>query len=269
VAKNRPTPAKKPKTRDDWGVVLAGPNPGVVDAYFMGSVSALLIHDANRRQAVTRWGGCIWLESSPRIYAARCEIVSKFLEDTGGWPKPPEWLLFIDADMTFDDTAVDQMLETVEKNPEIKILGGLCFAGGRGKQAFPTIYTVRNPEEFDPSKPLLLDKHMEYPKDKLIKVNATGGAFIMIHREVLEAMRDANPDDPFPWFREYVQAGVPFGEDIYFGLRAGSLGFSTWVNTAIKVGHRKTYTLDEKYYEDRFDDYVEAMNEGRPGRETL
>lgn len=255
-------PAKRRVQPKGPGVVLAGPNPGTVDGNFFGSVTELLLHDANHREAVTRYGGCIWLESSPRIFAARCEIVTRFLEDTAHWEIPPEWLLFIDADMTFESTAVDQLLETVEAHPEkdIKILGGLCFAGGRGNKAFPTLYTVQNPEEFSPDKPLLMQRHMDYPEDELVKVNATGGAFIMIHREVLEEMaRKAPPSEPYPWFKEYIQAGVPYGEDIFFGLRAGSLGFSTWVHTGVRVGHMKKYCLDEALFQANKGQYVEAL----------
>ena len=263
-------PAKRKVQAKGPGVVLAGPNPGTVDASFFGSVTALLLHDANHREAVTKFGGCIWLESSPRIFAARCDIVGRFLEDTGHWEIPPEWLFFIDADMTFEPTALDEMLEVIEaggpNGEEIKILGGLCFAGGRGKRAYPTLFTVANPEEFDPNKPLLLDKHLSYPgleneeEAGLVKVNATGGSFLMIHRDVLEAMLEAAPEnEPYPWFKEYIQAGVPFGEDIFFGLRAGSLGFSTWIHTGIRTGHRKTYTLDEDHYRKNHDAYVKAM----------
>jgi GT2 family glycosyltransferase len=256
-------PAKKTKPA---GVVLAGPNPGVVDGNFFGSVSALLLHDANNRQAVTRYGGCIWLESSPRIHAARCEIVAGFLEDTSQWPEPPEWLLFIDADMKFGPTVVDQMLETVENNKDkdIKILGGLCFAGGRGPRAFPTLYTVQGDGgEHDPTKPLNLVRHFEYPQDELVKVNATGGAFLMIHRDVLIDMLEKTSDEePYPWFKEYIQAGQAYGEDVFFGLRAGSLGWSTWVHTGIRIGHMKRYDLNEEVYLENQEDFIKATLEG-------
>ena len=250
-SKRKPAAKAKPQ-----GVVIAGPNPGVVDGHFFASVSGLLIHDAANRQAITRLGGAMWLESSPRIYAARCDLVRTFLDETENWPEPPQWLLFIDADMTFEPTVVDQMLDTIErhKDKDIKILGGLCFAGGRGQGAYPTLVVVDDAANWDPSQPMSLGRAYDYPKDTLVKVNATGGAFLMIHRDVLEAMEkkfdtfQGHPN-PYPWFREYEQNGQQFGEDIFFGVAAGSIGYSTWVDTAVKIGHRKTYTLDEQSYE--------------------
>jgi hypothetical protein len=252
MPKRQPAPAKKPLA----GVVLAGPNPGTVNGHFFGCVSALLMHDANSRQAVTKYGGCMWLESSPRIAAARCDIVRDFLEITSQYKRPPEWLLFIDSDMTFDMDVVDRMLETVENNPDkdIKILGGLCFAGGRGNKAFPTLYKVENAEGWTPDQPMDIVRVEEYPPDALVKVNATGGAFLMIHRQVLIDMQERSKvyqgyPNNYPWFREYEQAGQPFGEDVFFGLAAGAAGYSTWVHTGIKIGHMKSYELNHEVYQ--------------------
>jgi len=253
------------RTRKTDGVMLAGPNPGTVDGHFMASLSELMIHDANSNMAVTKWGGAIWLESSPRIFAARCDLVQLYLDKTADWPAPPEWLLFIDADMSFDADSVDRMLQTVKDNPDknIKILGGLCFAGGRGKQAFPTLYTVENAKDWTPDSEMKLARHLDYDEG-LYKVNATGGAFIMIHREVFLAMQEKHGTikgvhNPYPWFREYEQAGQFYGEDIYFGLVAGSMGYPTWVDTRIKVGHMKKYCLNEAYFREREDRFRKAL----------
>lgn len=247
------------------GVVLAGPNPGTVDATFFGSVTACLLHDANNHKHITERGGCIWLESSPRIFSARCQIVEGFLDLANTWDYPPEWLLWVDSDMTFEADVVDRMVDTVTQNPEIKILGGLCFAGGRGgrKRAFPTLYTVDDAENFDPEQPLKLSRSYNYYTDSLVKVNATGGAFIMVHREVYEtmaekyAMRGGYPN-PYIWYREYEQAGKAYGEDIFFCLAAGSCGYPTWVHTGIKIGHMKRFNLDEEEYSNNLDLYVKG-----------
>jgi len=248
MGKRKPA-AREPESAN--GVVIAGPNPGTVNARFMSSITGLLLHDANNNQYITKHGGTIWLESSPRIFQARCDIVKVFLEK---YPDA-DWLLFIDSDMKFESDVVDKAIGIVSRSKEdIKILGGLCFGGGRSKAVWPTLFTIANAKDFDVSKPIEIERHYAYEENALLKVNATGAAFLMIHRHVLEcieekhSMRNGYPN-PYIWFREYEQAGVAFGEDIFFCLLAGSLGFGTYVHTGLKIGHIKTHEINEEYYQ--------------------
>jgi GT2 family glycosyltransferase len=74
------------------------------------------------------------------------------------------------------------------------------------------------------------------------QVAATGAAFLLIQREVLQGVGIHYPH-VFPWFAEAVRQGKPVGEDVEFCLRAGSLGFKTYVDADIKVGHVKTLVI--------------------------
>lgn len=67
---------------------------------------------------------------------------------------------------------------------------------------------------------------MNYPKDQLREVDAVGYGAVLIKTEVLKAV--ATP-------RFMSTCGT--GEDILFCYKAKKAGFSTWVDTRVKLGH--------------------------------
>src|SRR6185369_3743821 len=91
------------------GVVIAYPHrPGDVNARFHTSLINLLVFDAcgakntagemvGGKGHVTRNGGHMPLSSGANIVTARNKLVKAFLDD---YPSKPEWLWFIDDDMT-------------------------------------------------------------------------------------------------------------------------------------------------------------------------
>lgn len=224
---------------------------------FHASLVNLLIHDANTTQRVTRYGGVIDFQSSPRIVAARNEVVWNFLQ--ADELAHTDWLLMIDTDMQFEFDVLDKM-HKIASAEQVPILGGLCFAGGRGKKPpYPTIYELGRNEFGPTAKPV-----EDYPDDALMKVGATGAAFLLVHRKALlefllpapkgfgtmpgfvSPTGEENVANPWPWFGDTLQGQNEIGEDIMFCLRAQALGLPVHVHTGIKVGHVKTWTITDK-----------------------
>lgn len=182
----------------------------------------------------------IFIESGPRIAAARNRVVERWLEDPES-----QWLWMLDTDMTFTADTLDRLLEAADP-VERPIVGGLCFAGGRDFRIAPTIY-VANPDA--PPGELNLQLHFDYPADSLIRVHATGAACLLIHRSVGEKLYARYHEKTVhPWFAETEMGGKDIGEDVTFCIRAGLEGFPIYVHTGIKIGHRKTTTLTEDEY---------------------
>jgi hypothetical protein len=78
------------------------------------------------------------------------------------------------------------------------------------------------------------------PDDQVLQVYATGAACLMIHRDVLERIRnEALAGDSFPWFQERAINTQWVSEDISFCLRAYELGFTVFVDTTLSIGHAK------------------------------
>jgi hypothetical protein len=217
--------------------------PGLVEGQFMQSVTDLLIADDARRlkgekSRILRNGGTIGVLSGPRIASARNNVVSAFLKTQA------EWLLMVDTDMVFKPEAVDMLFEAADPD-SCPIVGGLCFAGGRSGIMHPTLYNLVDPETND-GNPIGIIR--DYPDYGLCKVDATGAAFLLMHRQTMKDIGERF-QGPYPWFAEgTVYKGAAFGEDWAFCLRAKSLEIPVHVHTGVKIGHVKPQILDEDAY---------------------
>lgn len=67
---------------------------------------------------------------------------------------------------------------------------------------------------------------MNYPKDKLVECDAVGFGAVLINVDCFRKM-------PQPWFMNPNKTG----EDISFCYEAKKYGFSTWMDTRLKLGH--------------------------------
>lgn len=242
-----------PRSRQD--VVIGYCRPEMVDGAFFDAVTNIIFHD---RDNDTRIYATIGVESGPRIAKARCSVVEMFLR----LDKSIEWLCWLDCDMVPPADMIDRLLESA--NPTTHpIVGALCFAGGRTK-IVPTIYTIGTA----PDGNLESDTILAYPTPALIEVGGTGSACIIIHRSVFEKVRDAmEPGHPLPWYQEIVQDGKDWGEDLIFCLRARALADAhVWIDTGIKVGHRKKFTITEADFL-RYAEQLDATQDG-PDRLT-
>lgn len=236
--------------------------PGVAIAYsaamnnafqFTTSLSGLLRWDGQGPNHVQgQFGGEIAMQSGPRIAEIRHLMVEKFLKNEDF--RNTEWLLMIDADMVFEPDIVERLLEIADRT-EVPILGALCFAGGHeGGRAYPTIYEEYTDDDGD----VCVRPVDDYPRNRLIKCGGTGGGCLMVHRSVYVRMAQPYPNgygtrpdgtsNPYPWFVEGVTdpKGRPLGEDVVFCRKARGMGIPTHVHSGIKLGHVKTYILNEE-----------------------
>lgn len=229
-------------------VVLAWIDPGQVSSRFAASLAYLLQYDAEHEGYLLGAGGTINLQTGPRIAEARCQVVDRFGDKQFAGA---DWLLMLDSDMVFDEDLLARLMAEADAQ-EVPILGGLCFAGGRSGTIYPTIY-----EEGVTDGHVWVTPVKEYPENTLIKCGGTGGACLLVHRQVFAAMQRPYPDgygtladgrrNPYPWFVEGLVGpnGEPYGEDIAFCRKARQLGIPVHVHTGVKLGHMKTFELTE------------------------
>lgn len=233
-----PVPPQRPQTgpRSASRFVFAYIHPGETSAYFTHSLTGLALME----QGKGRLSNVIQEWSSANVSASRNRIVERFLEQ-----RDADWLLFVDADMAFAPNAFDALFHAadVEKVP---VVGGLCY-GLADERLSPTLYhTIRDEDD-----KLTVIRVNEVPEKTLTRVAATGAAFILIHRRVLETVRDRNFNATFPWFQETELHGNPVGEDITFCLRAGMCGIPVYVNTGVQVGHHKSQLLTHELFREQ------------------
>jgi hypothetical protein len=213
-----------------------------VDSMFHDCVVATLRSPFGRRLA-----DVVSVGAGPRIAVARNEVVRAFLSH----PENPTWLWMVDTDMTWAPEAPGRLLEVASE--ERPIVGGLCFAAGRGPVVTPTLYVLH--ERVREGGGATVGVIEDWPPDSLVRVTATGAAFLFVHRRVLEAMRE-HVGGPQPWFAEGVdrESGAEYSEDWTFCVRAGRLGIPVHVHTGVEIGHRKPYVFtsrDHALYRER------------------
>jgi len=199
---------------------------------FCNSLAGLIAHELT---AGAHLRTLLPVYSGVNISSGRNEIVEQFLAGDA------EWLLMLDADMTFDRFIVEQLVEAADSETA-PIVGALAFGVSDG-ELFPTLYSMVE-EDGGPQTIRFLD----FPENEMFQVVGTGAACVLIHRRVFRAVADKEFSHAYPWFQEGEIRGSRVSEDMTFMLRAGQLGFPVFVHTGISVGHQKSYVLTAEMY---------------------
>lgn len=215
-------------------------HPGMVHAGFVRSLINLIAHDGTRSRRLCDGGGVIEHQAGANLSGPRNDLVRAFLKQRA------EWLLMVDADMTFPPDALDRLIDKADRD-ERPIVGGLCFGLEADGAHTPTLFDVAQGSDGLPQ----VVRHRDYPPDALVRVAGTGAAFLLVHRGVFERF-DAHQPEPattafsrvYPYFAETEYFGKPIGEDLTFCFRAGFLGIPVHVDTGCLIGHLKIRQLD-------------------------
>lgn len=159
-----------------------------------------------------------------------------------------DWLFMVDSDMGFEPDTLDRLLAVADpvKRP---VVGGLCFSMREyGSDGFGGMFTFPSPTIMnwvvheDGIGRFTGQDH--YPVNSMIRCGATGAAMILIHRSVLEKIRDAGL--PGKWYdRVACDDGELQGEDVSFCWRLRQLDIPLWIHTGIRTTHMKTIWLSE------------------------
>lgn len=180
------------------------------------------------------------------LIEARNQAAYDFLEE---FPEA-QWLFWLDTDMGFQPETLELLLEAADP-VERPIVGALCFSqqeiesdgmGGRRTQPTPVIYdwiTVEGQSGYA--------VRWDYPRDTVTQVHATGSACIVIHRSVLERMREKFGP---VWYNRIPNPSTAqlFSEDLSFCVRAGALDIPVYVDTRVKTTHLKNVWVSEELY---------------------
>jgi hypothetical protein len=200
-----------------------------------GSVSGRFAHSLLQvafREYPERISGSIVLESGPRVASARNTCVHRFLALD---PASAEWLWMVDADMTFGPDLLERLFEIADP-VERPIVGGLAFSFHDELGTVPVMFK---------QVPQGLGRIDRFPRGRLLEVDATGAACLLVHRRVFESLREEYRGH---WFQELVEDGKESGEDVTFCLRARRAGFKIHVHTGIDVGHVKPHICDYRSF---------------------
>lgn len=142
-----------------------------------------------------------------------------------------DWILFIDDDMVWDPELVGKLIQTRDEF-DFDMLGALCFR--RSPPHEPTLYMREAPTWGKYN-------YLETWDDDIIEVDATGMAFLVVHKRVFE--RIAGTEMP-PYEVRTSMAPPNFfrwegtlGEDLRFCQDAKAAGCRIYVDTRLEIGH--------------------------------
>lgn len=155
-----------------------------------------------------------------------------------------DWIIFIDDDMTFQPDAIRRLVET-QREHDLDMVGALCFQ--RGDPYQPTLYMREQPND---GNYVFLE---DWERDSVVEVDATGMAFVLITKRLLEAIAGEFPSrehrltksKPPAYFR-WDERG--FGEDMTFCQDVKKAGGRIFVDTSIKTGHIGEITITEENF---------------------
>lgn len=217
-------------------VSIGSCDPGIVN----GAFAYRLIQLAQARSA--RLGPFVRVKGSGLLSKQRNRVVKQFLDGTKS-----DWLLLIDSDEQLSVEAFDKLLETAH-DKERPVVAGLVFAGF-GIEGAP--YPKPVPAIFQDAPEGFLPLY-KYDKNSVFEIDAAGTGCLLIHRSVLEKMRetaDKNQGPDWCWFWDGPVDGNWIGEDLLFCRRIKALGFPIYVNTGAILPHQKSYWLDERHHQ--------------------
>lgn len=219
-------------------VIVAHLSPGEWSACFGASLIDLLFYDeAHNRRIVSHKFGHMHKEAgADNVYAARNHVCTVTLDESSA-----EWLFFVDSDMGFPADIVDCLVRSADPKSR-PVMGALAFAMksngvgpnfARRYRTQPTIYAMAQTDDEVGFMPLF-----DYPTDKVIPVDGTGAAAVLIHRTALETVRERFGDTWFSHIKKPKGSG-DFGEDLSFCLRLHACDIPIHVDTAVKTTHDK------------------------------
>lgn len=229
----------------DGSVCLAYVHSNEVAHSWHLSVMDLLAYDIGHEQRVMRGGFLAMRCGTGGIVSARNETAAMFLKGDA------EWLLWVDTDMGFAPDTADRLLASADP-VERPIVGGLCFAqqeyapdgmGGFRTRPSPTLYQWAQTGDERQGFTAWLD----YPRDELTQVAATGSACILIHRDVFTKVADQYGP---AWYARMTNPTTSqlLSEDLSFCAKAVACGYPIHVDTRVKTSHLKPVWLGERDY---------------------
>lgn len=190
-----------------------------------------------------RLGPFVRIKGSGLLSKLRNRVVAGFLDNTKS-----DWLLMIDTDEQLSVQTFDKLIQAAH-DKERPVVSGLVFAAF---DAHKNLYPKPVPAIFAESEAGFLPLY-KYDKDSIFEIEACGTGCLLIHRSVLEKMREAadpNQGNNWCWFWDGPINGEWISEDLLFSRRIRQLGFPIHVHTGAILPHQKSYWLSEEHHVD-------------------
>jgi hypothetical protein len=202
-------------TKDSIALVWC--DNGMVDGKFMQGVADVMLKSGVEFATTLRSQG-------NQIARQRQTVIDYWFDKTDY-----EWLLWVDSDVVISPLITGVYFTT--DNPEEPLMVPM-----------PTVYSFVN----DGEGGIAISRVHPLPENQLIKVEAAGMGFILMHRSIVPKVREAAPDGQI--FMEMGKGSKFIGEDIFFFALCDKAEVPVYCHTGATAPHMKRFSFDEHYY---------------------
>lgn len=208
---------------------------GEVDALFAHSMMTIIQKMPERIGSFNNIQGLGLLSKSRNI------AIKHFLDNT-----EDDWVFLVDADEYIGLPEFKTLIDAAERD-ERPFMSGLYFAANFTTpellQAIPLIFIMTDNG---------VQPYFDYPRNEIVEIYAAGTGAMLIHRSVLEYMREYGAEtfgEDWCWFQDGPLEGNKWlSEDLTFCGRLQHLGIPMYAHTGAIFPHHKRFWLMESHF---------------------
>lgn len=214
-------------------VSLAWCDNGNVDGLFMLGVTDVLLQSGIKFTSTIRSQG-------NQIARQRDRLINHWYDS-----KKTDWLLWVDSDVVISPETFRLLWNNKDRLAR-PMITGVYFTSDNPEEPLmiplPTLFTFEDTEDGG-----IASKRIHpLPENKLIKADAAGMGFILMHRDVVTRIKEKMGDVRL--FAELGKGDSFLGEDIYFFALCHQVGVPLWCHTGALAPHMKRFSFDHHYY---------------------
>lgn len=208
---------------------------GLVDGKFAESVTGMLLAAPNNGMKISH---------TIRVAGNQISRQRQRLLDHWYDTNLSDWMLWVDSDIVLNIDSLYLLWHAADSETAPAVTGVYFISKepeGTTMRPFPCIFRDLEGTAIEYLHPL--------PEMELIDCDLAGFGILMMHRSVVEKMRQALPNEGF--FNEQVGSGKDdefVGEDIIFFRKMKKAGIQLKAHTGALVKHMKRFSLDFGYY---------------------
>lgn len=184
------------------------------------------------------------ISSSMRVQGNQIGRQRQVLFDYWADQLKTDWLLWVDSDIVLTVDVMKKLWQTADKRDR-PVVSGVYFISkeneGTLMKPFPVLFNDVDDYTIQYVHPL--------PDNKVIKCDCAGFGLVLMHRSIVQKMRDKFPKQSF--FAEAADSNEDdkfVGEDIIFFRKMKAAGIPLHAHTGALVKHMKRFSLDFDYY---------------------
>jgi len=214
-------------------VSIAWCDNGMVDGKFMQGVTDVMLKSGITFSSTLRSQG-------NQIARQRQTVIDYWYEKSKS-----DWLLWVDSDVVISPETFRLLWDNKDAK-ERPLVSGVYFTTDNPEEPLmvpmPTVFSFTNKGDGT----FGLARMHPLPKNQLIKVDAAGFGFILMHRSIVEKVKAVAPDGQM--FMEMGRGTKFIGEDIFFFALCDKAEVPLHCHTGALAPHMKRFSFDEHYY---------------------